>query len=155
MVSVLCLPLQAQTVYWHFEDAESLKAEGIRWLSVKEQVELVPGYKGKALRTDGYSTYLEAEWPEGARAVSAWFALESFPTDTAAFVSVRNEKGDSRSGNIDIQLLLHLSLHMFPGLPRDHRKDHDLFPAFHAEIIQHLAARRPVSQRQQHHRIVI
>lgn len=101
MVSVLCLPLQAQTVYWHFEDAESLKAEGIRWLSVKEQVELVPGYKGKALRTDGYSTYLEAEWPEGARAVSAWFALESFPTDTAAFVSVRNEKGDSFSLCVD------------------------------------------------------
>ena len=96
-----CLPLNAQIAYWNFEDASFLDNGRLRWVSAKEQIELVPGFEGKALRTDGYSTYVETVLPEDAKAVSAWFALESFPTDTAAFVSVRNEKGDVFSVCVD------------------------------------------------------
>lgn len=101
MAIALGLSLHAQSVCWEFNDASSLKDSTLHWMSVKEHIELVPGFKGKALRTDGYSTYLETALPAEEKAVSAWFALESFPTDTAAFVAVKNAEGKAFSLCVD------------------------------------------------------
>lgn len=58
--------------------------------SVKTQPELTQGIVGNGLRTDGYSTWLNCknEQLKKRSGVSGWFALESFPTDTAAFFSI-------------------------------------------------------------------
>lgn len=68
------------------------------------------GVIGNAIRTDGYSTYLsyEPDYELSLSAVSGWFALESFPTDTAAFFGIRNSVEETiavctdRYGNIMI-----------------------------------------------------
>lgn len=101
IASCLSLPLHAQSVCWGLDDASSLKDSTLYWLSVKKHVELVPGFRGKALRTDGYSTYLETALPAEGKAVSAWFALESYPTDTAACIAVRNAEGKTFSLCVD------------------------------------------------------
>lgn len=63
---------------------------GMEWHSVKEKPEWESGCRDKALRTDGYSTYLEGNLEENVKAADAWFALESYPTDTAACVALYN-----------------------------------------------------------------
>lgn len=45
------------------------------------------------LRTDGFSKWIRTKTGSGIRSVSGWFALESFPTDTAAFISVSDRQG--------------------------------------------------------------
>ena len=52
-------------------------------------MEAVDGISGKGIRTDGYSCWLEADQEDGIRSVSGYFALESFPTDTASLIGVR------------------------------------------------------------------
>lgn len=61
---------------------------GMEWHSVKEQPEWGNGCRGKAIRTDGYSTYLNAELESGVKAIDTWFALESYPTDTASCIAL-------------------------------------------------------------------
>lgn len=46
------------------------------------------------LRTDGYSVYSQEEVKPTITSVSGWFALESLPTDTAAFIGVKNQHGN-------------------------------------------------------------
>ena len=57
--------------------------------SVKQMPEFVDGIDGKALRTDGYSTWISTTIKK-ATTLSGWFALESFPTDTAAFIGIQD-----------------------------------------------------------------
>ena len=45
------------------------------------------------LRTDGFSKWIQLKTGGDVRSVSGWFALESFPTDTAAFIGVRDRQG--------------------------------------------------------------
>lgn len=63
--------------------------------TIKQIPEYVDGIKGKALRTDGYSTWLDATVKEDFSSLSGWFALESYPTDTAAFMGVKDLMGNS------------------------------------------------------------
>jgi beta-fructofuranosidase len=60
----------------------------MEWHSVKEQPEWGNGCRGKVIRTDGYSTYLNAELESGVKAIDTWFALESYPTDTASCIAL-------------------------------------------------------------------
>lgn len=45
------------------------------------------------LRTNGYSIWTEQRVAGGLSSVSGWFALESFPTDTAALLGIRDRQG--------------------------------------------------------------
>ncbi|WP_158280787.1 GH32 C-terminal domain-containing protein [Pararcticibacter amylolyticus] len=82
---------------WHFED-ESLQAETRRPGSIELHItsnrsrpELVNGFKGKGLRTDGYSTWLSGKVGDShLRSLQAEFALETYPTDTAGFFALGN-----------------------------------------------------------------
>ncbi len=60
--------------------------------SVRAQPQLTQGIIGNGLRTDGYSTWLDCknEQLQKLSGISGWFALESFPTDTAAFFSIKD-----------------------------------------------------------------
>lgn len=62
----------------------------MKWHSVKEVPEWTNGYRGKAIRTDGYSTYLDKDLIQEVKSMDAWFALESYPTDTAACIALLN-----------------------------------------------------------------
>ncbi|ROQ20946.1 sucrose-6-phosphate hydrolase SacC (GH32 family) [Marinimicrobium koreense] len=65
--------------------------------------ELVPGVEGQALRTDGYSTWVNADLDPASNktlTVETWVALESYPSDAevphaaltpSSFISQRNE----------------------------------------------------------------
>lgn len=45
------------------------------------------------LRTDGFSKWVQTKVGNDIRSISGWFALESFPTDTAAFISICDQQG--------------------------------------------------------------
>ncbi len=99
---------------WTFDEDSALSAKGkeiaLDLHTVRRSIELVPGIQGKALRTDGYSTWLTIDWNEKLASLSGWFALESFPTDTAAFMGVKDHLGVSvalcadRFGNLMLGL---------------------------------------------------
>lgn len=55
-------------------------------------MELVDGISGKGIRTDGYSCWLDTELEEDVVNVSGYFALESFPTDTASLLGIKGER---------------------------------------------------------------
>ena len=67
--------------------------------------EFVRGLKGEALRLDGYSTFTSGRIPERLPAsfsISGWFALETFPTDTAGFFAVVDgESKNSIGASVD------------------------------------------------------
>lgn len=67
---------------------QTRKVWDMTWHSVKEFPEWIDGYKGKAIRTDGYSIYLDTELKKNIRSIDSWFALESYPTDTAACIAL-------------------------------------------------------------------
>lgn len=48
----------------------------------------------KSIRTNGYSIWWADTVPCNTSSVSGWFALESFPTDTASFIGVKDAKGN-------------------------------------------------------------
>jgi beta-fructofuranosidase len=87
-------PIYAQN-FWSFDNNTPLKSNDSTSLilhSIRNYPELVEGIKGDGIRTDGYTTWLTANFIPSKRiaAISGWFALESFPTDTAAFYGIRN-----------------------------------------------------------------
>jgi len=59
--------------------------------------EWVEGVKNQALRLDGYSTWVEGKLEENTLdstfSFSGWFALESYPVDTAAIISWMSDDG--------------------------------------------------------------
>ena len=98
-ISQLCL---AQ-IRWNFDnDSPLTSVEGsatLKMQSIRGLPELTTGIEGKALRTDGYSTWFDfnVSSPLSIEAVSSWFALESYPADTAAFYGIRNTSEESVS----------------------------------------------------------
>ena len=87
--------VKSQQVF-SFDGKEVLKSNNAELVfnlhSVRIQPELTQGITGNGLRTDGYSTWLNCknEKLKKLSGVSGWFALESFPTDTAAFFSIKD-----------------------------------------------------------------
>ncbi len=62
-----------------------------------ETPEFVNGIENTGLRFDGYSTYIEGLLPTPLKSpitISAWVALETFPTDTASFFSIIEESSN-------------------------------------------------------------
>lgn len=93
---LVCFCLQVSAQHWSFDGKNPLKADrgnGVLILSsVKNGAELTAGVVGQGLRTDGYSTSLRLAIAPSRQlwGFSGWFALESLPTDTAAFFALRN-----------------------------------------------------------------
>lgn len=81
-------------IHWSFDSDEPLLASDGRsefqFHTAKQNIELVKGISGKGIRTDGYSCWLETSLEEEIQSISGYFALESFPTDTAALLGIRN-----------------------------------------------------------------
>ncbi len=61
--------------------------------TAKRKAEYVKAYKGTGLRTDGYSTWISTAFTNSKLPlnVSGWFALETYPTDTAGFFALKND----------------------------------------------------------------
>ena len=61
--------------------------------TAKRKAEYVKAFKGTGLRTDGYSTWISTSFinKKLPSNVSGWFALETYPTDTAGFFTLKNE----------------------------------------------------------------
>ncbi|EJX10649.1 Glycoside hydrolase, family 32 [gut metagenome] len=101
LLGLLSFPWQSASAQktWSFDETDPLCSDdGQSWMklsTVKPEAEWVPGFEGRALRTDGYSTWLSTEIDANISAASGWFALESYPTDTASFVGIRNLSGVS------------------------------------------------------------
>lgn len=129
-----CLMAQPQQT-WHFEDA-SLKGAAKNQPSVSlnftgrtASPELVKGVKGKGLRTDGYSVWLAGEIPRaqnGKRSLNGYFALETFPTDTSGFFTVKT--GDrwisacvDRFGQLMVGISAHKQESYYPASKRVER----------------------------------
>jgi len=83
--------------HWKFDDRDApLRSipNGMRfeWHSKQNMPELAAGIIGTGLRTDGYSTWLSQKVNmQDSLSMSGWFALESFPTDTAAFFGFQGQ----------------------------------------------------------------
>lgn len=95
--SVTTISACAQVI-WNFDGKDSMIASDgslqLSFHSVKEKIELSKGMIGKGLRTDGYSTWLSSIVDHRISSFSGWFALESLPTDTAAFFGARDKQRD-------------------------------------------------------------
>ena len=107
-------PSLAGGIRWHFGSANPLAAgsdpaENLTWNSAKKNLELVEGIEGTGLRTDGYSTWLSNEQTTAVNSISGYFALESFPTDTASYFAVRNNRS-GRSIGVAVEKYGHLLL---------------------------------------------
>lgn len=94
-VVVLSLNSVCGQQIWSFDSKNSLSSSSNNSLilhSIRDYPELVEGIVGKGLRTDGYTTWLTANFipNKKIKAISGCFALESFPTDTAAFYGIRS-----------------------------------------------------------------
>ena len=99
----IVVPALAGGIHWRFGSANPLSAgsaseENMTWNSIKKNIELVEGIEGTGIRTDGYSTWLSNEQPVPVSSVSGYFALESFPTDTASYFAVRNNRSGKSVG---------------------------------------------------------
>ncbi len=66
--------------------------------------ELTAGFKGTGLRTDGYSTWLTAKLPpskSSRKGLNGYFALETYPTDTAGFFALCIDSKNCISACVD------------------------------------------------------
>lgn len=95
-----CTSQEKHIASWSFE--ENLQTETLESVhnlytpvqSLKKNLELVSGISGNGLRTDGYSTFINAKLPKEISApisIEGWFALETYPSDTAAFFSLQQD----------------------------------------------------------------
>lgn len=97
----LCVCLEVSAQHWSFDGKDPLKADQknaeLILKNVRNRIELTAGIIGKGLRTDGYSTSLRTVIgvDHQISGLSAWFALESFPTDTAAFLALKDRSSGS------------------------------------------------------------
>ncbi|MCW0484454.1 GH32 C-terminal domain-containing protein [Gaoshiqia sediminis] len=65
--------------------------------SFKTSAEFVAGISGTGLRTDGYSTFINAKFLNEVSApvsLEGWFALETYPTDTAGFFAIEQDSAN-------------------------------------------------------------
>lgn len=93
---------------WQFETQQPLSDHynhgQLSLASKRSFPELVPAYQGTGIRTDGYSTYLSLKLPasqSGYKTVKGYFALETYPTDTAAFIALGAGSGEFISAAVD------------------------------------------------------
>ncbi len=92
-----CLLLSLNVAFaqkvWSFDGQEPLLSTDGKSLlnlyTIKQIPEFVAGVEGKALRTDGYSTWMDTVMERDFSLLSGWFALESYPTDTSPILSVQ------------------------------------------------------------------
>lgn len=104
-----CLLLSLNAAFaqktWSFDGQDPLlSCDGkslLNLYTIKEIPEFVTGVEGKALRTDGYSTWMDTTTEGDVSSLSGWFALESYPTDTAAFMGIRDMAGTSVAVCVD------------------------------------------------------
>lgn len=105
-----CTSQEKHIASWSFEEnlqTETLESVHNRFTpvqSLKKNLELVSGITGNGLRTDGYSTFLKTELSEkqtNTISAEAWFALETYPTDTAGFFSFEQDSNNWIAGNIN------------------------------------------------------
>ena len=104
-----CLLLSLNAAFaqktWSFDGKDPLLSSDGKSLlnlyTIKEIPEFVTGVEGKALRTDGYSTWMDTTTEGDVSSLSGWFALESYPTDTAAFMGIRDMAGTSVAVCVD------------------------------------------------------
>ena len=104
-----CLLLSLNAAFaqktWSFDGQDPLLSSDGKSLlnlyTIKEIPEFVTGVEGKALRTDGYSTWMDTTTEGDVSSLSGWFALESYPTDTAAFMGIRDMAGTSVAVCVD------------------------------------------------------
>lgn len=97
--SMQLFAMQDTLVYLNFEKASgkaiynSKTGKPIAVTTVRKQTELVSGAFGKGLRTDGYSTFVAVDIAPAKKDLTAmgWFALETYPTDTAGFLLLQNK----------------------------------------------------------------
>jgi beta-fructofuranosidase len=81
-----------------------LATDNASWLTLhtaKQVPEYVEGISGNGLRTDGYSTWVETAVHQSVHTLSGWFALESFPTDTAGYIGIGKASGSSVAVCVD------------------------------------------------------
>lgn len=105
-----CTSQEKHIAMWSFEEnsqsgsLESVQNSFTPVQSSKPNLELVPGISGNGLRTDGYSTFIKNKFPEEISApvsIEGWFALETYPTDTAAFFSLQHDSANYISACIN------------------------------------------------------
>ena len=80
-----CLLLSLNAAFaqktWSFDGQDPLLSSDGKSLlnlyTIKEIPEFVTGVEGKALRTDGYSTWMDTTTEGDVSSLSGWFALES------------------------------------------------------------------------------
>ncbi|KOH45384.1 GH32 C-terminal domain-containing protein [Sunxiuqinia dokdonensis] len=98
-----CTSKEKHIVSWSFE--ENLQNETLERVSnkytpiqsLKTNAEFVAGISGRGLRTDGYSTFINAKFLKEVSApvsLEGWFALETYPTDTAGFFSIEKDSAN-------------------------------------------------------------
>lgn len=94
LIFILTFSFASYAQQWNFDGEKPLvAAKGMGTLelrNVRGKLELSPGILGMAVRTDGYSTSLKSSISKPFTGISGWFALESFPTDTAAFFAFKD-----------------------------------------------------------------
>lgn len=102
-VSLFCsmqlFAVQDTLVHLSFEKANGktiynrITGKTIAVTTVHKQAELVQGAIGNGLRTDGYSTFVAVDIATERKELTAmgWFALETYPTDTAGFLLLQNK----------------------------------------------------------------
>ncbi|MGK7393561.1 MAG: GH32 C-terminal domain-containing protein [Candidatus Cyclobacteriaceae bacterium M3_2C_046] len=92
-----------QIVQWSFnrQDAlvtrESVSGQLFTIFSNFENPEYVRGIDGTGLRLDGYSSYVKGELPvrlPESFSLGGWYALETYPTDTAGFFTLADQSGN-------------------------------------------------------------
>ncbi len=104
-----CFNQKKSILRWSFEESnqneilESVHGQFMPVQSLKKNLELVQGVSGKGLRSDGYSTFIKTKIPENLSNISseAWFALETYPTDTAGFFSFEQDAKNWIAANIN------------------------------------------------------
>ncbi len=107
-IAILFLSLNAKAQYhWSFEKGKVLAENSgklkLEFISNFKEPELVKGFKGTAIRTDGYSSQLNATFPVTKKPLhlKAWFALETFSNDTSGFFVLKDTKGNWISACVD------------------------------------------------------
>lgn len=95
LAGLLCLTSAFAGVHWKFGKANPLAAgsdyeQTLTLTSAKQNLELVEGADGLGMRTDGYSTWMTNSQSSPVWSIGGYFALESFPTDTASYYAVKN-----------------------------------------------------------------
>ena len=107
LIGVLLFPLfslgQDTLAYLSFNEKngpairEKISGVSYRVITVRPAVEHVPGFVENGLRTDGNSTWLITRLRSIniPLTISGWFALETFPTDTAGFFFISDTVNDT------------------------------------------------------------